>query len=73
MGGLLIACALDFAFCGAVLLAGIGFGGPWFWVAVAYVLYRTLAGFMHGLDGAAGAAGLCLACTEDRCPIERKR
>lgn len=55
MGGLLIACALDFAFCGAVLLAGIGFGGPWFWVAVAYVLYRTLAGFMHGLQAAHAA------------------
>jgi len=45
---LLIAFALDFAFCGAVLLAGIGFGGPWFWVAVAYVLYRFLDGFVGG-------------------------
>lgn len=53
--GIVVACVLDFAFCGAVLLAGWGFGGPWKWVAVAYVLYRTLGGFLHGLQAAHAA------------------
>ena len=49
MGKLAVACVLDVLFCGAVILAGIGFGGPWFWVAVAFVVYRYLRGFMVGL------------------------
>jgi len=52
MGKLAVACVLDVLFCGAVILAGIGFGGPWFWVAVAFVVYRYLRGFMVGLQAA---------------------